>query len=321
MKIADVVPYSLAVRALFDANYTALFGYDDQFENPYKADVWQPKIDAANGVVVTLGKREQNQADTKTRNKYMDNLSPILKDLEYRIGLCITAGTITDSLSSFGLGAFNRSIDKKSINAFHTAYETTITAVNANQTALTAKGFTATKTGTINTNHQKAWDMQDTKIELKEAIADLSDDNQVILNAVLDEDQKVVNGLRAMAEATGDTELKKKATLKAILKTVVPTAAKKPRNRKIKMASSIVLNKDLVAKNLVQLTLKTNVRVTLCRTVLKTDQCTTGIDLPYNVMWEGKKADIPGTGEFVKLTNKSTSKDAVVLAFEIDVKK
>ena len=321
MKIEDVVPYSLAVRALFDANYDALIAYDDQFTAPYKADTWQPKIDAASTIIITLGKRKQNKENTKKRNAFMDNLTPILKDLQYRIGLCITAGTITESLSSFGLAAFNDSINHHSIDQFHDDYILTISRVNANQTALTAKGFTTTKTGTITTNHDKAWELQDVRIETKQSIADLSDDDQVILNALLDEDQKVINGLRAMAEATGDTELKKKATKKAILKTVVPTAAKKPRNRKIKKASSIVLNKDLVAKNVVQLTLKTNVKVTLCRTVLKTDQCTTGIDLPFGEMWEGKKADIPGTGEYVKLTNKSTSTDAVVLAFEIDVKK
>ena len=185
MKIEDVVPYSLAVRALFDANYDALILYDDQFTAPYKADTWQPKIDAASGIIITLGKRNQNKENTKNRNIYMHNLTPILKDLQYRIGLCIANGTITDSLSSFGLAAFNDSINQESINQFHDDYILTIARVIANQTALTAKGFTTTKTGTITTNHQKAWDLQDVRIETKEAIADLSDDDQTVLNLSL----------------------------------------------------------------------------------------------------------------------------------------
>ena len=321
IKIEQVVVYSLATKALFEAHYEALKDFDTQFENPYKTDVWQPKIDAASNVVVTLGLRKLNKGDTAKRNTFMDNLTPILKDLEYKINQCITAGTITDSLSSFGLGAFNNSISKKSINNFHTAYETTFTRVTANQDALIAKGFTELKIESITTNHNGAWELQETKIELKEEISDLSEENQVTLNAVLTEDQKVINGLRALAESTSNIELKKKATQKAILKSIRPTPAKKPRNRNIKTASSIVLKTNPVAKNVLQLTLKTNVTVTLCRTILKDDQCTSGIELPFNRMWEGKLKDIPGTGKYIKLTNQDTSKPAKVLALEIVVQK
>jgi len=323
IKIEQVVVYSLATKALFEAHYDDLILFDDQFTNPYKTDTWQPKIDAASGVIVTLGLRKLNKGDTEKRNKFMDNLTPILKNLQYKIQQCITAGTITDSLSSFGLGAFNNSISKKAINNFHTAYEVTIAkvTVTANQEALIAKGFTEAQIESITTNHNGAWELQETKIELKEEISDLSEDNQIILHACLTEDQKVINGLRALAESTSNTELKKKATQKAILKSVRPTPAKKPRNRNIQVASSIVLKTNHVAKNVLQLTLKTNVIVTLCRTSLKTDQCTSGITLPFSNLWEGKLKDIPGTGKYIKLTNQDTSKPAKVLALEIVVQK
>ncbi len=89
-------------------------------------------------------------------------------------------------------------------------------------------------------------------------------------------------------------------------------------SRSIPPATSIIITSTIAAKNILQFTLLTDQNVTLCRTALKTDPPSTGITLVLNKLWEGKKADIPGTGNFIKLTNHSTSKKAAVLYFQVN---
>ena len=55
------------------------------------------------------------------------------------------------------------------------------------------------------------------------------------------------------------------------------------------------------------MTLQTDVKVTICRTELKTDECSVGTDLPFKEMLELKKKDVLGTGKYIKLTNKIDS--------------
>ncbi|MEI8204405.1 MAG: hypothetical protein WCH34_15390 [Bacteroidota bacterium] len=319
LKIGQVVPFSFATRSLYNAYYDALALYYSQFATPYLTVVWQPLIDDAAAIIETLGLRSQNVEDTKIRNAYMDNLPPILKDLKYKVKKCIKAGTITDSLSSFVIAAFTKSISQKSNFNFHSAYDICIAKVTSNKAALIAKGFTQLHIDSITDNHNSAWEIQQTKIDLREEISNLSINNQNILNLCIDEDKKVIEALKAMAEATSNKELLEKATQKAILSSFSPIPPKNARRRNIQKASSIIIRSNMHAKNLLQLTLLTDVEVILYRVELKNDINETGTTLHYNVKWEGKKANILGTGNYIKITNKSTSKKAVVLLKEIDV--
>jgi hypothetical protein len=321
MKIEEVVPFANAVVALFDANYAVLRGFDVKFKNPYKTDVLLPKIAAASGVIITLGKRDQNKEDTKSRNLVMDEDVAIIKDLKYWLEACIADGTITDSLGSFVLGSLSDSISKHNINAFHTAYEAVYSKITEtdNAAALAAKGFDADKVAAFKDVHDRAMEFQGDKVILKVEISELSEANQLILNACKDECMVVVKGLRSLAETTGNKDLKAKATEKALLKTFRPTPAKKPRKRHIKKASSVILTSKMVAKNIWKIKLLTDVKVMMCRKRLKTDECTDGTLLPFNVEIEVKKKDIEGEGEYVKFTNLDTSKKAVVQVFEVVV--
>ena len=319
MKIELVYSYAMATKALFQANYAALVQFDNQFANPYLSNVFEPKIIAAKHLIGTLGKRNQNKEDTKIRNQMMDNIQPLLINLEYNIKNCISDGTITCSLQTFQLAAFRKSIYKRSIHSFHLASRQTIAKVIENQAALTAKGFTVEKTQMIKDYSNSAYAIQTEKIELKGEISNLSIANQIIINACLDECQKIINALQAMTRSTSNKELQRRATSKAILRSVVPTPSKKPRKRTIKPGSTIILTSRLAAKNILLLTLQTNVTVTLCRSPLKSQPGPTDLHLPYNMTWEGKKADIPGTGPYIMLTNHDLSQKAIVSVFQVIV--
>ena len=318
MKIIYVLPYSLAAKALLLANLPALVEFDNQFADPYIAHVLDPAIDSAAHIIGPLSLQNRNQSDTEARNLLMDQVLPLLKSLSYKVGQCIKDGSITLPRKSFCIGPFERSITKKDINRFHANYEIVIPLITANQTALTAKGFTVDNTKRITDLHHEAMGLQTEKIDLKEQISDLSIANQKTINDLLDEIQKIINALKAMADATSNKELAQKATKKAILKTVVPTPVRTPRRRSIPPATSIIITSTIPAKNILQFTLLTDQNVTLCRTALKTDPPIAGITLVLNKLWEGKKADIPGTGNFIKLTNHSTSKKAAVLYFQVN---
>lgn len=321
IEIKQVVPYSNAVLSLLNNHFNDVVTFDPNLADPYIEDVFMPKITAADNVVMTSSLRKQSKTDTQNRNKEMDKETPILTELDYRLNQCINDGTITESLSSFALGEFNRCITTRDVAGFHVAYETTYTKINitAIADALDAKGFDAAKILSIKTIHDNVITIQNEKGDLKVKISDLSEANQKVLNTVLQEDQKVLNAIKSMAKTKGNKELAKRATSKAVLSSVTPAPVKVPRNKHIPAGSSIILRSDIVAKNIIQLTLLTDVEVKISRQSLKSIIPTTGTHLPFNEMWTGKKDDIPGTGKYIKLTNYSTTKKAIVRYFEVNV--
>ncbi len=119
------------------------------------------------------------------------------------------------------------------------------------------------------------------------------------------------------AKATDDKDLMKKATFIAVLRSISPPVPLKPRRRFIKPGASIVVSSKMTSKNYLQITLLTNVTVALCRTPLKSGTCTSGIALKYDTLWECKKIDIPGSGEYIHITNLNLSKKVVVLIFKV----
>jgi len=321
MKLEHVVSYATAVKALFDAHKDDVVNYNHLLDDPFEANQLDTKIAAVGSMLGTGVLRKLNKGETADRNSYMDKLIPILNDLEFKINICRTNGTITDSLASFGLSAFRAAIYKHEIDKFHLSYESTYARVGLVTTPLADVGFTAAKVTSIKGWHNKAWDLNTTKINLKLEINTLSRGNLAMVNDLLGVCQDVIDSIRAYAASEGDKKLMKQATRSAIEKSVVPTSAKKPRKRNIGPGSSVVLRKDMVAKNILQMTLLTDVKVLVCRQVLKTDACVTGSVLPFGTMVEMKKKEIMGSGEFVKLTNVDTNKKAVVLVYEVDVKK
>ena len=239
--------------------------------------------------------------------------------MEYKIKSCIKAGTITDDYVSFGLSGLRKNIKLKDFDGFHLSYELVIGKVNANHTALIAKGFTANKITSITTMHDKAQNKQHANMLLETQINTRSTTNQGIIDVVMGLNTEVIAAIKAYANSIDDKDLVKKATWNALMKQVRQTPVKKPINKKLKMGSSIVLRTNMVDKNLLQLTLLTDVKVIIYRTELKSMVLTDGLELPFNELWEGKKEDLPGTGEFIKLTNLNTLKKAVVRCFELDV--
>ena len=323
IKLENVVSYAKAVKTLFDANKKAVVNYNKKLADPFEADNLDTQIAAVELMLGTGVLRKLNKGDTAARNVFMDNESPILKDLEYKVKLCIADGSIEDNLASFGLTAFRAGINDHSIDLFHTSYVSTLSRINKdnNPVALDAAGFTSTNIDALTTNHDGAWDLNTTKINLKSEINSLSVANQLLITTLLATCQQILDAIKAYAESIGNKILAKQATVNAVLKSVVPTAAKKPRNRNIDVASSIILKTDVVAKNIMQLTLGTDVVVNICAVELKTDVCTVGTPLVFKKMVELQKKDLLGTGRYVKLTNMSTTKKAVVKFFEVDVKK
>src|ERR1019366_6337509 len=233
MELKDVVLFANATKSLLDANGVAVKLYNTVIADPWETAVFVPQIAAVNAMSGTDTLIELNVGDTKLRNGYMDNEQSILTDLEFKIKVCRTAGTITDSVASFGLGAFRRSIDKHAIGAFHLAYNATMLRIAAggNTAALNTAGFMGPDIVSITTNHNLAWNMSTTQITLKTQIHTLSVANQAIIKTLLKTCAQVIGSIQAYAAKTKNTDLKKKATAVAILGTVTPKQAAQPVDR------------------------------------------------------------------------------------------
>jgi hypothetical protein len=314
MKIGDVVNFATAVQALLDtvgisAPVKAFSPAPGGIGGSWEALVFTPALAAVSGMVITDGLDELSVGDTKLRNGYMEQEVPIMAGLEYNIEACIAAGTITDSFMSFQTGAFKLSIRRHNIGDFHTHYVAMMARINfgigsPNKAALIASGFTLPMITSITTAHDLAWGMNTTKIDLTAAISTLSGGNKILVDTLLKLCQKIIDAIHAWAESTGNKTLMKKATHDAILKTVAATPAKKPRNREIKMNTSICWLQDPPARDLLQFTLITKGgSASVCRMNTKTGVCSAGIPLVYGVMTSIKKKDIPGTGDCIIITN------------------
>ena len=319
LRISQVYPFSMATKSLFDTYYERLILFDPSFTNPYYKEHVEPSVTAAHNIIVPLGLQHQKKEDVAIRNSILDSMLPVLEDAGYKIEKCISAGTIHDSLSSFCLSELKENIKHRSFNLFSVNFSMTIAKITANQTVLTEQGFTTEKTKLLSDTYTAANDMQTNKIDLRDDISSLTIDNQIILKNCINVNKTLIKGIMGLAKATNDNELKKKATIKAILHSVSPPATRKPYRRNIKPGASIIISSNLNSKNILQITLLTDVSVTLCRTPLKTDICTSGIALKYNTLWDGKKTDILGSGEYIQITNLNHSKKAIVLVFKMIV--
>ncbi len=319
MKIEDIGVFGLTVKALLDANASAVKAYNTELEGTWEVDVFDVQLEAVLAIIGTHSMIKLNEGETIVRNGHMEDERSILTDLEFKIERCIADGTITDSLGSFGLKAFRDSINVHDIGAFHLAYEETIgrLGVVSIAEALDARGFSGADIVSITTAHDLAWGMNATKISLKTSISSLSVANQAVVKTFLRTCQLVIDSIHAYAGTTGNVDLGKRSTKVALLKTVVHTVRKVPRKRHIAENTSICFKEHPVARDLMEFTLLTkNVEVYLCRMDTKTGTCSGGIKLVYNEILRIKKRDVPGTGDCIIITNGS-GKKVVVLAYTV----
>jgi len=317
--IAEMDRFSKMIKNYFDDKKISIVAFDDSFDDPFETGVWGPQIIAVAGVVDTLSLRLESKEETRLRNAAMHLELPILTELEYKIGVCKDAGTITDSLESFGISAFRTSITAYKIGDFHECYLRTMDKVDGNHVALADKGFDAAMVAKIKTNHDNAYNLQTNKDLLKIDISDLSVENQEIIMSCWRTNMKVLKVMRAYGKARGDDELYQKSTVKAVLSTIRPTPEKKPRIRQIGAGKDIVLRTDLNKKNVMQLELLTDGGVTIGLTELKTSELVDGTALKHKIMMELMKKDLPGSGRYVKLRNMNLNKKAKVRFFEVKV--
>ncbi len=321
IKIEDVVPFGDVLRALFIANYAGIIGLDADFTNPWVTATFDVQKKAVNDMVTTAGLQKLNKGDTEKRNAFMDIITTLDATLDYAVGKCITAGTITDTKGSFGIAALNKSISDRNIPLFHTSYEVTLARINngGNAAALDAKGFTTAMLGDWSAAHDNAWGMNTTKINLSQDISTLSGDDKTKVDTFMATCMLLIAGGRAYAKSKKDKELAKRFTFKSIKSSVEPTEKKKPRNIKVKEFASKVFATKVPAKYKMQFTLQTKgATVTVCRQSLKTGVCSTGTTLVFGEMLEVVKSEISGTGEFIVVTN-SASKPIVVKFLKIAV--
>jgi len=319
IKLMYIGRYSKAVKIIFDDYKELIIAFNEEFDDPFETEVWEPLILDVDEMLGTLGFRKENKADTELRNATMYAVLPILKELEYKIKACRKAGTITDSLGSFGLSAFRRSVNKFQIDAFHEAYVITFDKVDSNSVALIAKGFSQDKIDQLTDLHDTAWALQDTKDLLKMKISNLSVKNQKIVHDVMEVNAQVMEVLKAYAESVGNVDLLHKATMKAVMAGIDPTPERKPKVRVLKPGKDMVLRTGMNKKNVLQVTLLTDTVVKIGLTALKTDELTTGTVLTHKVMMNLMTKDLMGEGRYVKLRNMDLNKTAKIVVFEVKV--
>ncbi len=321
IKIEDVVPFGNVVRALFIANYDNAIGIDVDFINPWVTATFDLQKQAVEDMVGTTGMLELKKGEIGKRDAFMDAELPLTVKMNYAIGKCVADGSITDTKASFNLAKLNKSISDRNIGLFHTNFNVTMDMINkgGNAAALVAKGFTSGMVDLFQKNHDNAWKMNNSKIDLSQDINTLSGDDKILVDTFMKTCMLVLAPIRTYARSVKDKELTKRATFGSIKRSVEPKEAKKPKKLKVKEFASRVVASRIPVKYKMQFTLLTSgVSVMVCRQVLKTGVCTVGTPLVVNEMLEVVKGDLPGTGEKMVITNKS-GKIIVVKYYKIAV--
>jgi len=314
IKIEDVVPFGNVLRALFIAHYDEIIALDPDYTNTWVEDVYDVQKQAVEDMVVAGGLIALKKGEIDERNAFLDSELPLTVKMDYAIGKCVTAGTLTGTKASFKLAALNASIKARNIGLFHTNYEVTYGRMNTggNSAALNAKGFLTAMQLQFKGFHDSAWEMNTTAIDTSQDISSLSGADRVKIDTFLATCMPLIGAIRTIARAAGDKELAKRATFAGIKKSVEPTKDKKARDLKIKAFASRVVSSKTPVKYKLQFTLLTkDASVMVCRQVLKTGVCTVGTILVYNEMLEVVKADLRGTGEKIVVTNMSGKKIVV----------
>ena len=308
IKLEDVGVYGLATKALLNGVGVSVpvKAYSTDIGGTWETlvfDVALAQVLALSGTRVLISLKK---GETAIVHGFMEDERSILTDLEFKIERCRVAGTILDSVGSFGLAAFRDAINRKDIGAFHVAYEMVILRLAAPgiATALLAKGFTGADITSITTVHDLAWNKNTVKITLKTTISSLSVANRAIIMAFLGYCQLIIDSVHGYASKVKNGPLILKASAVAVKRTVVPTIAPKPVVRNIEQNTSICWLQHPVKRDLMEITLLTKGGVVyVCRMNSKTGVCGTGLLLVYNTKLSVKKMDVPGEGDCIIITN------------------
>jgi len=314
IKLEDVGSYGTATDVIFTSNYDEVILFDPSINGTWKVDVFDVVLAAVIALVGIGGLKGENKADTKAMRKFMRLLRPILKTLKFKIEGCITAGTITVSLESFGLSALFESITRYDIDAFHLAYLVTYGQVNvtAIKDALIAAGFTAAQITSIKTNHDGAWGKNTAKIGLKGDIRDTSDANIVVINNGLDIFNKVLNSVKGLAISVGNTDLEKDSTQKAVLSSVRPAQAPKMRNKVVPKTAFKIHKTNPVERDTNKFKNNGKKSLWVLRSNSKTGPYSGGIEIKPGEEIDLKSMDIPGSGKYIIIYNPDVDNDGLM---------
>lgn len=310
--IPYIVPFSLACKSIFDANKTGIVAFRAALADPFEPTTWVGQITATNGIINPKTITGQSKTNTKNMRKFMKNESPLLKNLLYYINLGIADNTITDSLDSFRLVAFNQSINDHDIEVFHNCYITTIAKVNSNQTALTTLGWLVADTLTITSAHNSAWALKGTNITLVTSRKNLSSGNLTIIDTLITTDKMVLETIRAYARRTNNTTLLDMSSEAAVLRSVRPTPIPKMRNSHIPKTTSRIHKTNPVARDTYKFKNKGKVSVFIVRSNSKVGPYSGGLEIKPGVEIDLKAKDIPGTGKYIIIYNPDTNTNAVL---------
>jgi hypothetical protein len=316
MKLEDVGSFGTATDVIFINNYDEVILFDETINGTWKVDVFDVVLAAIIALVGVGGMMGENKAQTKARNKFMRNMRPLLKKLKFKIEGCITAGTITVSLNSFGLTALFTAIKDNDIDAFHLAYLVTSGQINVAGilTALNTAGFTAANVTSLKTNHDGAWGLNTSKITLKGNISELSLANQEIINNGIAVFNRVLGSNKSMFESNDDAANAAKCTQKAVLESVRPSIAPKARNRNAVKNGSFVYQTNLPNRDVMKMTNTSKSKKSLfaLNSDSKTGPFTGGFELKYGVVNNLKTKDLPNKGKYVIIYNPDVDDDGVV---------
>lgn len=310
--IKYIVPFSLRVKSIFDANKVGIVAFQAALGGTWEADEWVPEIEAADGIINPDTYTKSTKGNVKKQRKYMKKLSWMLANLKYYIELGLKDGTITDSLQSFRLVAFNKSINGKRIIMFHNCYVTTIAKVNSNQIALTALGWMVADTNGITINHDAAWKLSNINISNTVSRANLSKKNLAIMNKVVKTDKMILNTARAFARKTGNDKLLKMCTEAAVLRSVKSTKVKKKRNKEIGPTQYSIYQTDFVWSKTIKGKVLSKKSLFILQTDSKKGPYEGGMELMAGVGFAIQRKMIPGKGKYIVIYNPDTNVKGVI---------
>jgi hypothetical protein len=304
IKNEDVVPFTNKLISYYGVDGAVIAGFDST-----KGAVWFTAFKAERDVVYGLENPASITGDmvayTKAINDNMELLPGKLGVLKFKIEACITAGTITDSLSSFLITPMLNAIYAHDFDKLEFYYVTSkaLIDVAANTTALNGVGFTAVMIAAIDTIFTNAKTANTNYINSQTARVTL-----VPLNNTQTKKLKkmcmafIKSGYKCFTDPL-NTDKRDLYIGTNVLKTFRPTAAKKPNNKNFTAMQTRSIFTDIANRDVIQMTFsKGKGTMTVGRAMTKTGVPSATEVLPFGVKVSKKKKDYAGTGEYFIIT-------------------
>jgi len=295
IKIGDVVPYLMAARSILVANSVAVKAYYKKYALGWQATVLDAQILACTEIITAHILKNTNKSETVVRNDELDFIMELIDDCELFVEAGVEDGSIAVGVGGFGFDRIREGCRDRKVGVVHEAYLATTDVVAANQGALTALGYLPGRWGVITSSESSAYVTMEFKIDLKTEIRELSAGNIVIIKRALRTVARLIRVLHAFAVYTGDKEMAKRTTQRAVMGSVSPATARKARFRFLEEGESVCVQSRPVLKNIVQVTLMSEEgEAMIGRKANKTGIVTDGIVLEYNTKVSKKFMEFPG---------------------------